>query len=462
MTDYKYTDWLTTHAKKKNIMEKLERSLVPFQLFSQVDMQGLEEGKNTFILINNNTYMLCLKHKGVVNDRLVYLVEIQKKEITNPWEDALMGYTEYKVVVYNGEIVTIYPFRENFFEEVIGLFEEERFEELFAMRTIYLKNMLARYILLQLVNNHLPHMSSLYISKSNGRNIPVLAGIENKEWIMYAFSKNEANDVARKYQGLCRKLSVVYFINRNFEHEDKNQNFHAPSTEVLSIKEFYRKFKLGTAERAVIEKQVFFLIEMLYDSRQEWNADKLRNIISKAPRLTDKNPRWQEVPKPLVEDALNVLVEDYNNPKDIFHLLCAANLINTYTNKYKDREKLAFKNLKKKQKVKLETRRSLNRRINLMYSFKNQVMDTIVELVRHRSRHIKVSLGYLFGSTECTLLATVCLEGHRYQFKFRGMHPRYISKLRSLGVKDDGTFSMTRLQPVAPALYLYSYHLKWK
>lgn len=462
MTGFKYTDWLTTHAKKKTIMEKLERSLVPFQLFSKVDLNSLILNKTISISENGNTYSLQLKNKGIVNDRLVYLIGIEKQEISNPWEDSLMGYTEYKIVTYNDKIVTIYPFQENFFEEVIEMFEAGRFEDLYKMRTIYLKNMLARYILLQLINNHLSYMSLLYICKTKGRSIPVLAGNENKEWVMYAFSKKEANDLAREYQGLSKKLTVVYFINRNFEKEDKNRNFKTESIDIVSIKEFYRNFDLSPSERAVIEKQVFFLIEMLYDSRLEWNVSKLKNIINKAPRLTDRNPIWQEVPKMLVEDALNVLVEDYNNPKDIFHLLCAANLINTYTNRYKEKKKLALKDLKKRQKVNPEIGRTLNHRVHLMYCIKNQVMDTIVELVRRRSKHIKVSLGHVFGSMEYTLLTTVCIEGHNYQFKFRGMHPKYINELHLLGIKDDGTYSMTRLQPVAPALYLYSYHLKWK
>lgn len=462
MTDFKYTDWLTTHAKKKTIMEKLERSLVPFQLFSKVNLDSLTFGNEVHISENGNTYSLLLKDKVVAYERVVYQVGIEKENICNPWEDSLMGYTEYKIVTNSDKIVTIYPYRENFFKEVIKMFEAGRFDDLYKMRTTYLKNVLARYILLQLINNHLSYMSLLYICKTRGRCIPVLAGNENKEWVMYAFSKKEANDLAREYQGLCKKLTVVYFINRDFEQEDKNRNFKTENTDIVSIKEFYRNFDLISSERAVIEKQVFFLIEMLYDSRQEWNPLKLKKIINKAPRLTDRNPYWQDVPKVLVEDALNVLVEDYNNPKDIFHLLCAANLINTYTNRYKNSQKLALKNLKKKQKVNRKVRRQLNHRVHIMYRFKSQVMGTIVELVRRKSKFIKVSFGHVFGEAEYTMFTTVGIEGHTYQFKFRGMPPRCINELHALGVKDDGIYSMIRLQPVAPALYLYSYHLKWK
>ena len=254
---------------------------------------------------------------------------------------------------------------------------------------------------------------------------------------------------------------MVYFINHNFEYEDRNRNFTAPNVRVISIKQFYRELNLSSSERKEIEKQIFFLIEMLYEKRMEWDAEKLKNRILHAPRLTDKNPHWMEVPKMLVEDALNVLVEDYNNPKDIFHMLCAANLINTYTNRYKDKNKMALKAKKKHTKIGRAEKVTLNKRVHIMYCFKNQVMETIVNLLKNRSRHLKVALAHVFGASEYTLLVNVRMEGLEYQFKFRGIHPKYIEELRNLGVHDNGQYNMIRLQPVAPALYMYSYHLKW-
>ena len=96
-----------------------------------------------------------------------------------------------------------------------------------------------------------------------------------------------------------------------------------------------------------------------------------------------------------------------------------------------------------------------------MYCFKNQVMETIVNLLKNKSRHLKVALAHVFGASEYTLLVNVRMEGQEYQFKFRGIHPKYIEELRKLGVHDNGQYNMIRLQPIAPALYLYSYHLKW-
>ena len=130
----------------------------------------------------------------------------------------------------------------------------------------------------------------------------------------------------------------------------------------------------------------------------EWDADKLKNHILHAPKLNDKNPHWMEIPKMLVEDALNVLVEDYNNPKDIFHMLCAANLINTYTNRYKDKNKMALKVKKNHTKRGRMEKVILHKRVHIMYGFKNQVMETIVKLLKIRSRHLKVATAHVFAS----------------------------------------------------------------
>lgn len=87
MADYRYADWLKTHAKKKTIMEKLERSLVPFQLFSTIEFESLSEGTSSVIEYNGNSYSCQLLSRGVVNEREVNLFRLNKVNMTNVWED---------------------------------------------------------------------------------------------------------------------------------------------------------------------------------------------------------------------------------------------------------------------------------------------------------------------------------------------------------------------------------------
>ena len=456
--DYNYAEWLKTHARKKSFMEKLERSLVPYPLFAALDMGALSEGDTVDVEHEGNVYRCCLRTRSLVNGRDVLLFTLTKVSMQDRWNDLLMGYSDFKVVLHEGHIVTIYPYREQYFEQIIGMFEAEQYFDLFRFRSLYVKNLLARYILLHLIQVHRPAMSLLYSVRQKGETIPVLAGTGEEVWVMYAFTKEEANALASRMRGRCRKLTVVYFIDRNFENEDRNGHASWPGVHVLSIKRFYRGLHLDTAERRQAEKQIFFLIEMLYGKRMDWDKQRLKACIQAAPSLTDRVGHWMPVPKMLVEDALNALVEDYDNPEDIFHMLCAANLVNTYTNRYKDSCK---RSLSHKGKSGRQERRSLDHRVHLMYRFKNLVLDTIIHLLKMRSRHLQVSLAHVFGSKEYTLLASVRMEGHDYQFKFRGMHPAYIDMLHRLGVTDRSLCDTPRLQPVATALYLYSCCMKW-
>ena len=40
----------------------------------------------------------------------------------------------------------------------------------------------------------------------------------------------------------------------------------------------------------------------------------------------------------------------------------------------------------------------LHKRVHIMYGFKNQVMETIVKLLKIRSRHLKVATAHVFAS----------------------------------------------------------------
>lgn len=459
MNDYNYAEWLKTHAKKKTLMEKLERSLVPYPLFAQLDLVTMHEGDSAEVEYGENAYRCVLQTRSIVNGRDVLLFTLSKLRIASEWDDLLMGFADFKVILHEGRVVTIYPFQEQYFDQIMRLFEAEEYDALYKCRTLYMKNMLARYVLLRLIDAHMPQLRLLYSVRHQGAIVPVLAGRESKEWIMYAFSKKEANELARQVHDKCRRLTVVYFINRNFENEYANHNFMAQGVQVVSIKQFYRSMRLTLPERVKVERQILFLIEMLYEQRLEWDADLLRKAILRAPRLDDKKFRWMEVPKVLVEDALGVLVEDYNNPRDIFHLLCAANLVNTYTNRYKDARKVA---LRKRGKSARAEKVFLHKRVHIMYHFKSQVMDTILRLLEMRSPHLKVMMAHVLGSRDITVLANVKVEGRCYQFKFRGIHPDHLARFRQLGVSDRGTCDAVRLQPIAPALYLYAYQLKWK
>lgn len=53
---FNYDEWLSGHAKRKTMMQKLERSLVPFDLFEAIGMQNDKGQRNGEVSVGENTY----------------------------------------------------------------------------------------------------------------------------------------------------------------------------------------------------------------------------------------------------------------------------------------------------------------------------------------------------------------------------------------------------------------------
>lgn len=124
----------------------------------------------------------------------IYDVEITATELIDRWNNLLVDYNRFKVVMKGEEIITIYSDREDFFARVIDMFDHGDTDGLYEHRSLYVNNLLARYILLRLIESHIPNMqliASLETEK-NGK-IPVMAANANRtRVIMYEFNKHDA------------------------------------------------------------------------------------------------------------------------------------------------------------------------------------------------------------------------------------------------------------------------------
>lgn len=441
---FSYADWLKTHARSKTSLEKLERSLVPFDLFSQIDVFSLKEGYSGEIEHEGNRYWFVVRSVSENNHLMVYVIDIHCVNQKNKWKDVLMGYTNFKVITKDTKIVTIYSTEENFFQDVLTKFETERYDELFSLRSVYLNNLLARYIIIKLSEEFLLDYRCLRSYKTDYGNLSVLMSDEIKHWILYAFTKKEANELARRYDKISKRLTVVYFVNQNFVDEKQNENYHSGTAKVVSIKEFYKELNVRQGKRIVIERQIMFLLQMLHKSNLNWDEDELLLAINNAPTMHSKKVEYMSVPAMLLEDALNVLVEDYSNLLDIFHFLCAGNLLNAYTNILRREKDINHK------------------KMNAIYRFKAKIFEVVMRLVETNNQNVKVALCHYKQEKEYTLLVNIKVEKRDYQFRFRGMSPSVLAKMHDLNISTNGDFAERRMQPIAPALYMYSYCLRWK
>ena len=59
---FNYDEWLSGHASRKTMMEKLERSLVPFEIFEAIGLVNDKQPRSGEVNIGENTYHYDIRH----------------------------------------------------------------------------------------------------------------------------------------------------------------------------------------------------------------------------------------------------------------------------------------------------------------------------------------------------------------------------------------------------------------
>lgn len=463
---YNYDEWLQGHAKRKTMMEKLERSLVPYDLFSSIPMPEHRESLSGEATCNGNTYHYDITYDYECIGHDVYDASLSVVELNNRWENLLMGYHNFKLVLGKKGIITIYSNHEDYFQQVIDMFEKDDFAGLFAHRSAYINNALARYLLLRLIEAHMPDMNPLIsISTPEDGNISVLAASDDrKKIIMYAFSKHEAMDIAKKLDGICPDLNVIYFFNQDFEKDGNTVGYDSGCTKVISARSFYLRLPLDKIEKLQTERRMLSLVSMLYNEHLEWHFDRIEKIAVNPPlygkhmksqKLTRKEakkkakaktsalksglPWWEKITRTLLEDALNVIADTPTTHSDIFHFLCASNMVNAYVNQCKQHGRYSDKQVQR------------------MYQAKRQIFANILRLAETHNPNVRITLNSMPAA-----LVNMNVEKRSFQISFRGMTQDMLNRLINAGVNCNGSFEGHYNQPIATALYQYSYMLRWK
>lgn len=460
---FNYDEWLKGHAKRKTMMEKLERSLVPFKLFESIKLVNDKQSRSGDVAIGENSYHYELAYDYNCIGHDVYEASLSVAELKNKWTNLLMGYNKFKVVMNHQNIKTIYSDHENYFQQVIDMFENDDYASLYANRSAYINNLLARYILLRLLEVHRPdlHLLVSVKTKEDGDTSVLAADANRNEWMMYAFSKREAMELAHRLDGCCKNLTVIYFFNQDFEKDGNTIGYDSGCTRVLSARAWMMNLPLGTMEKRLIEKRMLSLVSLLYNEHLDWHFDRIERVAVNPPlygahmkeqkkRLKEKKnkkkndvkqgmPWYQKITRTLLEDALNVLGDEPKTHADIFHFLCAANMVNAHVNHCNHSVNFSIK------------------QVNRMFQAKQQIFKCLIRLAEERNPNVVISVSALPA-----ILVNMKVEKHDFQISFRGMTRGVLERMVSCGVNRNGQFKGYYLQPIATALYQYSYMLRWK
>lgn len=460
---YNYDEWLSGHAKRKTMMEKLERSLVPFDIFEAIGMVNDKQPRSGEVVVGENTYHYEIAYDYNCIGHDVYDASLTVVSLKDKWTNLLMGYNKFKVVMNHQNIKTIYSDHEDYFQQIIDMFERDDYAGLYTNRSAYINNLLARYILLRLLELHRPDLQLLVSvkTKEDGA-ISVLAADANRnEWLMYAFSKREAMEIAHRLDGCCKSLTIIYFFNQDFEKDGNTIGYDSGCTRILSARAWMMSLPMETMERRLIEKRMLTLVSLLYNEHLDWHFDRIERVATNPPlygshmkeqkkALKEKRkkkstnvkqglPWYQKITRTLLEDALNVLGDEPKSHADIFHFLCAANMVNAHVNHCNHSINFSMK------------------QVNRMFQAKQQIFKCLLKLAEEHNPNAIISVSALPA-----ILVNMKVEKNDFQISFRGMTREVLERVISSGVNSNGHFEGHFLQPIATALYQYSYMLRWK
>ena len=454
---YNYDEWLSGHAKRKTMMEKLERSLVPFDIFEAIGMVNDKQPRSGEVVVGENTYHYEIAYDYNCIGHDVYDASLTVVSLKDKWTNLLMGYNKFKVVMNHQNIKTIYSDHEDYFQQIIDMFERDDYAGLYTNRSAYINNLLARYILLRLLELHRPDLQLLVSVKTKEDGA---ISIRN-EWLMYAFSKREAMEIAHRLDGCCKSLTIIYFFNQDFEKDGNTIGYDSGCTRILSARAWMMSLPMETMERRLIEKRMLTLVSLLYNEHLDWHFDRIERVATNPPlygshmkeqkkALKEKRkkkstnvkqglPWYQKITRTLLEDALNVLGDEPKSHADIFHFLCAANMVNAHVNHCNHSINFSMK------------------QVNRMFQAKQQIFKCLIRLAEERNPNVTISVSALPA-----ILVNMKVEKHDFQISFRGMTREVLERVISSGVNSNGHFEGHFLQPIATALYQYSYMLRWK
>ncbi len=92
-----------------------------------------------------------------------------------------------------------------------------------------------------------------------------------------------------------------------------------------------------------------------------------------------------------------------------------------------------------------------------MFQAKQQIFKCLIRLAEERNPNITIAVSPLPA-----ILVNMKVEKHDFQISFRGMTREILDRVINSGVNFNGHFEGHYLQPIATALYQYSYLLRWR
>ncbi len=462
-----------SHQTDEHLIKNIGRLLVPFKLFEEIDRsigfkwftQSKEDvralrrnkafknvilQKRGYVNYEENKYYFEVLEKPRYNGRWKYKLYFRPEEINNQWHNVITVFQYFELILEkNFHLVTAYPTGhgsdEFYAEKIIRAFANKKFDELESYASGQLADVIAATLIITLCAESGYYSEFLTTAKDNRGWSQLVIAANDEELVMYAFDKQQANLLARAMDGIYDSITVVYFVNSNFERQSENYDIKRNATSTISIKEFMKMLNVDSVKKRDAELGICFLLHILNEEGFRWINDELG---LKKQILNADNNSYYDISNAILEDALNTLVEDEPVDKlDVFHFLCAANVVNAYMAYYRKK----FISISQSEESQYNT--------NRMWSFKKHVFDVFEKWKGEDVECVHFAFSTV-NENQRMLIANTTIEGEHYQFRFMGMSNEFVENMKRMGVGDQGVVSVRHMQPIAPLLYKYSYCIR--
>lgn len=435
-----FDQWAKNH--RSDHKDKWYRELYPFHVFRLVDFDNDMLGKEQEIDFNRTSYYATIKKIELQENgryRTTFNIATSPRSKTQRWKNRQWNTTFQIVYEQDFSFITIYTKKNDPSEDFVEDFMKGSFTKIIENKSIPISELLLRTLILHVSEENFiggTHHTLFDHLVEGVREIeehpqfkrkrlqfsPIYS-IDRELWICYSFTEEKAHRLAFYNANQCHQLIVV-FCNPTYT---RHHRCTYPGTKVVSL---YELSELVSSQvRKKYERQIRFLQNHL-------NQEEELNSTSLLAEIQNPLDNSYEILKSNLMEALSIMKIRPRTEEDLFHSLCAFNLINAYLSNRSKNKTLITKG---------------DKLFRNMYYFKTYITETLAEWIKNAVLDIPI---YLTNDL-------VIIEINGFQFSFRNIPLNStLAEYLICSENEEIIWRGKKLQPIAPLLFNYSRALR--
>ena len=423
--------WGKNHEKYHK--DAMFRELYPYYVFRHIDFDLKKINVEQVILNNFIKYTATvIKIELQENDRYRATLQLKTQPLSeyHKWNKISWNLAFQIIYTPDGDFITVFTKKRDPSKDYVEHFFKGRFELITRDKSLPISDLLFRTLILFLCEEVLGNnghniefdtvQNGIRPFKMHPQFMPKhksfipLFSIDREVWVTHSFSEEKAHRIAFYIGRQCKKLYVIY-CNPTYtpHHRCLDANTH-----VVSLHQFVNELSQSSQSR------YFSQITFLQNHLNEVDVIDYDTLIKE---INSPSKEFYLIPKSAVLEALSVIKIIPATIPEIFHIVCAMNLINAWIGSSRKSEN-----------------KNIERKFRDMYFFKTYLSALVSHLIMCQNTSIQV---YVAGE-----LVMIKIRG--FEFSFHNVPKNDIMKTyESSNLNTEIIWSQKRLQPIAILLF---------